>query len=92
MTQSETSLHELRQQRPEWAPWLAVVQVVVGELALISPPEGINLFILQDIGKATAAEVARGVIPFLAIMALFLIVICIFPSLTLWLPALLLGA
>jgi len=72
--------------------WFGIVQVVVGELALISPPEGINLFILQDIGKATAAEVARGVVPFLMIMALFLIFICIFPSLTLWLPALMLGA
>ncbi len=72
--------------------WFGIVQVVVGELALISPPEGINLFILQDIGKATAAEVARGVVPFLMIMVLFLIFICIFPSLTLWLPALMLGA
>jgi C4-dicarboxylate transporter DctM subunit len=72
--------------------WFGIVQVVVGELALISPPEGINLFILQDIGRATAAEVARGVIPFLVIMALFLTFICIFPSITLWLPAVLLGA
>jgi len=72
--------------------WFGIVQVVVGELALISPPEGINLFILQDIGGATAAEVARGVIPFLVIMALFLTFICIFPSITLWLPAVLLGA
>lgn len=32
MTQIETGLHELRQQHPEWAPWLAVIRVVVGEL------------------------------------------------------------
>ena len=69
--------------------WFGIVQVVVGELALISPPEGINLFILQEIGEATAAEVARGVVPFLVIMALFLILICVcFPALTSWLPAL----
>ena len=49
--------------------WFGIIQVVVGELALISPPEGINLFILQEIGKATAAEVSRGVIPFLIVMA-----------------------
>jgi C4-dicarboxylate transporter DctM subunit len=71
--------------------WFGILQVIVGELALISPPEGINLFILQDIGKATAAEVARGVMPFLAIMVLFLVLICIFPFITLWLPAALMG-
>lgn len=69
--------------------WFGIIQVVVGELALISPPEGINLFILQEIGKATAAEVSRGVIPFLAIMAFFLLILCLFPSLTMWLPAVL---
>ena len=71
--------------------WFGIIQVVVGELALISPPEGINLFILQEIAKATAAEVSRGVIPFLIVMAIFLLILCIFPSLTTWLPALLLG-
>jgi C4-dicarboxylate transporter DctM subunit len=71
--------------------WFGIIQVVVGELALISPPEGINLFILQEIGKATAAEVSRGVIPFLVIMGIFLLILCLFPSLTTWLPALMLG-
>jgi len=71
--------------------WFGIIQVVVGELALISPPEGINLFILQEIGKATAAEVSRGVIPFLVIMGVFLLVLCLFPSLTTWLPVLMLG-
>jgi C4-dicarboxylate transporter DctM subunit len=69
--------------------WFGIIQAVVGELALISPPEGINLFILQEIGKASAAEVSRGVIPFLVIMTLFLGLLCAFPSLTIWLPALL---
>jgi C4-dicarboxylate transporter DctM subunit len=67
--------------------WFGIIQAVVGELALISPPEGINLFILQEIGKASAAEVSRGVVPFLIIMALFLAVLCAFPALTIWLPA-----
>ncbi len=71
--------------------WFGIIQVVVGELALISPPEGINLFILQEIGKATAAEVSRGVVPFLIIMGVFLLILCIFPSLTTWLPTLVFG-
>ncbi|OPY68031.1 MAG: Sialic acid TRAP transporter permease protein SiaT [Syntrophorhabdaceae bacterium PtaU1.Bin034] len=69
--------------------WFAVIMVINMELALISPPEGLNLFVLQDLAKATAAEVTRGVIPFLVIIALFLILIALFPQLTMWLPTVL---
>ena len=68
--------------------WFAVIMVINMEMALISPPEGLNLFILQNLAKATAAEVTRGVIPFIVIMAGFLFLICIFPELATWLPAL----
>jgi C4-dicarboxylate transporter DctM subunit len=68
--------------------WFAVVMVVNMEMALISPPEGLNLFILQNLAKATAAEVTRGVIPFIVIMAVFLLLVCIFPEIATWLPAL----
>ena len=68
--------------------WFAIVMVINMELALISPPEGLNLFILQDMAKATAGEVSRGVIPFLIIIGLFLVLICAVPSLTTWLPSL----
>lgn len=67
--------------------WFGIIQVIAGELALISPPEGINLFILQSIGKSTAAEVSRGVIPFLILMGIFIVLISVFPGLTTWLPA-----
>jgi C4-dicarboxylate transporter DctM subunit len=69
--------------------WFGIIQVIAGELALISPPEGINLFILQSIGKSTAAEVSRGVIPFLILMGIFIVLISVFPGLTTWLPAVL---
>ena len=67
--------------------WFAVIMVINMELALISPPEGLNLFILQDLAKATAAEVSWGVIPFLIIIGLFLILMSAVPDLVLWLPA-----
>jgi C4-dicarboxylate transporter, DctM subunit len=69
--------------------WFAVIMIVNMELALISPPEGLNLFILQDLSKASAGEVARGVVPFLIIMGLFLALISTVSSLTLWLPTVL---
>jgi C4-dicarboxylate transporter DctM subunit len=68
--------------------WFAVIMVVNMELALISPPEGLNLFVLQNLGKASAAEVSWGVVPFLVIIAIFLALISLVPSLTTWLPTL----
>jgi C4-dicarboxylate transporter DctM subunit len=67
--------------------WFAVIMVVNMELALISPPEGLNLFVLQDLAKSTASEVSRGVIPFLVLIGTFLILIAAFPTLTTWLPS-----
>ncbi len=68
--------------------WFAIVMVINMELALISPPEGLNLFILQDMAKSTAGEVSRGVVPFLIIIAIFLCLISAVPSLSTWLPSL----
>ena len=67
--------------------WFAVILVVNMELALISPPEGINLFILQDVSKSTTQEVWKGVMPFLVIIGLFLILMSAFPIITTWLPS-----
>jgi len=67
--------------------WFGIIQIVTGELALISPPSGANLFILQEVGKASAAEISRGVVPFLILMCILLALICVFPQLTMWLPA-----
>lgn len=69
--------------------WFAVIMMINMELALISPPEGMNLFILQNMAKSNAAEVSWGVVPFLIIMGLFLALISLVPSLVTWLPALL---
>lgn len=67
--------------------WFAVIMLINMELVLISPPEGLNLFILQDLANASASEVTRGVLPYLAIIALFLVLISVVPSLATWLPA-----
>jgi len=66
--------------------WFAVIMVINMELALISPPEGLNLFVLQNLAKSNAAEVSRSVIPFLVIIGLFLVLISSVPALTTWLP------
>ncbi len=67
--------------------WFGVITVIISELAIISPPEGMNLFVLQEMSKGTSEEVWRAVMPFLAVMSIFLLIVLLFPSLSLWLPA-----
>ena len=67
--------------------WFGVITVIISELAIISPPEGMNLFVLQEMSKGTSEEVWKAVLPFLAVMAVFLLIVLLFPSLSLWLPA-----
>jgi C4-dicarboxylate transporter DctM subunit len=67
--------------------WFGVITVIISELAIISPPEGMNLFVLQEMSKGTSEEVWKAVLPFLAVMGVFLLIVLLFPSLSLWLPA-----
>ncbi len=50
--------------------WFGIFFVVLIETALITPPVGLNLFIIQAVGKARLEEVARGAWPFAVIMLL----------------------
>jgi C4-dicarboxylate transporter, DctM subunit len=68
-----------------------MIIVINMELALLTPPVGLNLFILASITKAPLAEVIRGITPFAVLLLILLIVIMAFPQLSLWLPNLLLG-
>lgn len=64
----------------------AVIMVVNMELAMITPPVGLNLFVVSGIAKAKLEEVVRGVLPFLAVMIVVLILLVIFPQISLLLP------
>ena len=71
--------------------WWGVVMVMVVEIGLLTPPFGMNCFIL----KAVAADVPlgtvfRGVTPFVIADILALALLVLFPALVLWLPGLLL--
>jgi C4-dicarboxylate transporter, DctM subunit len=67
--------------------WFGVAMVINTELAIISPPEGMNLFVLQQMSGGTSSEVWRAVMPYLFIMLAFLAIVLLFPPLTLWLPS-----
>lgn len=67
--------------------WFGVLLVLYIELGQISPPIGINLFVIQSIWDGKLHEVVRGTIPFHLIMFVLLGLLMLFPQLALWLPA-----
>ena len=63
-----------------------VVLVIYIELGQISPPIGINLFVIQSIWDGKLIEVVKGTIPFHLIMFIVLAMVIYWPELALWLP------
>jgi len=67
--------------------WYAVIVVINMEMALITPPVGINLYIINGIDSdSNMADIIKGVWPFMLLMVLMLILVIAFPSLSTWLP------
>jgi tripartite ATP-independent transporter DctM subunit len=67
--------------------WFGVALVILIELGQITPPLGLNLFVVQGISGAKLSEVVHGAVPFYAIMLLALAIILIWPATVLWLPS-----
>jgi C4-dicarboxylate transporter DctM subunit len=67
--------------------WFAVIMVINMELATITPPVGLNLFVIMGItGEKSFMEVLKGTLPFMILITLVLILVMIFPSVATWLP------
>jgi C4-dicarboxylate transporter, DctM subunit len=81
--------------------WFGVIMVILVEAALISPPEGINLYVIQGVRKSVQGEAGLaagtmmdlwvGVLPFMLGMVLVIVLLMTFPDLALWLPNLMKG-
>jgi C4-dicarboxylate transporter, DctM subunit len=68
--------------------WFGVLMTLNMEVGLITPPVGVNLYIVQGIAPdVPLSEVLKGTIPFVIILLLGLIILSIFPELVLWLPS-----
>jgi C4-dicarboxylate transporter DctM subunit len=67
--------------------WYGVLLMINLELALITPPVGMNLFVIKGIAKAPMVDVVRGIVPYVGLMLLGLLLMLLFPSLSTWLPA-----
>ena len=66
--------------------WYGVLLMINLELALITPPVGMNLFVIKGIANAPIGEVIRGSLPYALLMLMGLFVVLIWPDLVLWLP------
>jgi tripartite ATP-independent transporter DctM subunit len=74
--------------------WFGVVVVILVCASIISPPVGVNLFVLQNLRKQIAPkgqeppikDVFIGVLPFFAVTIIVLLIVVAFPQLSLWLP------
>ena len=66
--------------------WFGVIMVIVLEMALISPPVGMNVFVVKSVSEASMKEIYRGIMPFWLAMLVCLIMITALPTLALYLP------
>lgn len=67
--------------------WYGILLMINLELALITPPVGMNLFVIKGIANAPMGEIIRGVLPYVGLMMAGLAIVLIFPQTALWLPA-----
>jgi tripartite ATP-independent transporter DctM subunit len=72
--------------------WLGIVIVILIEAALITPPVGLNLYVVQSLRSGGSLnDVIAGSLPFVLSMIALIVLLAIFPGLALWLPSLFRG-
>lgn len=70
--------------------WFGVLYTITMEIAVLTPPVGLNLFVIQGISKdqITIGDVIKGSLPFIACMLVLLCLLIAFPQVAMWLPEL----
>ncbi|MBI5016290.1 MAG: TRAP transporter large permease [Deltaproteobacteria bacterium] len=72
--------------------WFGVLMTLNLEAGLITPPVGLNLYIVQGIvPDIPLSTVLRGSTPFILLLFLGMLILCFFPGLATWLPAMMIG-
>ena len=67
--------------------WFGILLTVLLETALITPPVGVNLYVVQGVrARGALNDVIIGTLPFAATMFLMLALLVVFPQVALWLP------
>ena len=68
--------------------WFGVVMAINLELALVTPPVGLNIFVLKAVAGVSMREAILGTLPFAALLLVCLVIVMLFPQIALWLPSL----
>jgi len=72
--------------------WFAVILTINMEVGLITPPVGLNLYVLRGVApEVPLPTILRGSMPYVFIMLGFMVLLCIFPEIATWLPDKLMG-
>jgi TRAP-type C4-dicarboxylate transport system permease large subunit len=70
------------------AVWFGIYMTVMMEIAMLTPPIGLNVFVMQRVApEVRLSEIFRGVLPFVIICLVLVLLIVAFPQLALWLPS-----
>lgn len=67
--------------------WYGVVMCMYGEMCALTPPVGMNLFVVQGIAEVPLETIIKGVIPFVVCILLALVLLVIWPEIALFLPS-----
>lgn len=68
--------------------WFGIFIVIMMELSLITPPVGMNLYVVQGVRKSgSVIDVMKGALPFMMIMLILTALVIYFPGIAMWLPS-----
>jgi tripartite ATP-independent transporter DctM subunit len=67
--------------------WIGVVSTLMTEVGMITPPVGLNLFVLGNVTGLPLREIIRGSLPYVCVMLAALVILCFFPQIALFLPS-----
>lgn len=68
--------------------WIGVVSTLCVEIGMITPPVGLNLFILRSSTDVPMTQIIKGALPYVLVLAIGLVILNIFPGIALFLPSL----
>ncbi len=72
--------------------WFGVILTINMELGLITPPVGLNLFVINGIvPDVRLPTILRGAFPFMLCMVVAILILCVFPEIATWLPSKVMG-
>ncbi len=73
--------------------WFAVIFTINMEIGLITPPVGLNLYVINGIvPDISLPTILKGAFPFMLCMVLGIVLLCLFPQIVTWLPTYMMGA